>query len=131
MKRSWHIHIGRFPMYSTQQHGVWALVCLSAVVCGILTDLGLSMPLCGCSVPMQLICGNSSTLATSEFKLFVEIVCMNGVQERLQIAEKAVANAVKDPARASKWVNHSIAKEMWMHEENLSMVLAPFLHGDR
>lgn len=45
--------------------------------------------------------------------------------------EKAVAAAEKDPARAGRWVDASIAKEMLMHEDNLSMVLAPFLHGKR
>ena len=45
--------------------------------------------------------------------------------------EKAVAAAEKDPARADRWVDASIAREMLMHEDNMSMVLAPFLHGKR
>ena len=43
----------------------------------------------------------------------------------------AAAEKEKDPKRARQWVNASIAKEMLMHEDNLSMVLAPFLHGKR
>ena len=53
------------------------------------------------------------------------------VQERLQMIEKAVAAAERDPARAYLWVNASIAREMLQHEDNLAMVLAPFLHGKR
>ena len=45
--------------------------------------------------------------------------------------EKAVAEAEKDPSRARNWVSKIIAKEMLMHEDNLCMVLAPFLHGKR
>ncbi|KAL3133843.1 hypothetical protein ABBQ32_008313 [Trebouxia sp. C0010 RCD-2024] len=52
-------------------------------------------------------------------------------EERLSMIEKAVAAAEKDPARANCWVNASIAREMLMHEDNMSMVLAPFLHGKR
>lgn len=56
---------------------------------------------------------------------------MTVTEERLRMIEKAVAAAEKDPARAGRWVDASIAKEMLMHEDNLSMVLAPFLHGKR
>ncbi len=52
-------------------------------------------------------------------------------QERLQVAEIAVANARANPSRASIFVDKSIALEMLMHEDNLTMVLAPYLHGNR
>ena len=53
------------------------------------------------------------------------------MQERLQVMEKAVENATKDPKHASMFVDRKIALEMLMVEDNLSMVLAPFLHGNR
>lgn len=56
---------------------------------------------------------------------------MGVLQERLRLIEKAVAAAEKDPARARKWLDANIAREALMHEDNLSMVLAPFLHGNR
>jgi len=53
------------------------------------------------------------------------------LQERLQVAEIAVANARANPSRASIFVDKTIALEMLMHEDNLTMVLAPYLHGNR
>ena len=53
------------------------------------------------------------------------------LQERLSLIEKAVAAAAREPAKARQWVGPSIVKEMLMHEDNLSMVLVPFLHGKR
>lgn len=52
-------------------------------------------------------------------------------EERLQVAEVAVANARANPSRASIFVDKTIALEMLMHEDNLTMVLAPYLHGNR
>ena len=53
------------------------------------------------------------------------------MQERLKLIEKAVAAAEKDRSKAGCWLDAGIAREMLMHEDNLSMVLAPFLHGNR
>lgn len=53
------------------------------------------------------------------------------MQERLQVAERAVANAKANPSRAGIFVDKAIAMEMLMHEDNLTMVLAPYLHGNR
>lgn len=53
------------------------------------------------------------------------------LQERLRLIEKAVAAAEKDRSKAGRWLDAKIASEMLMHEDNMSMVLAPFLHGNR
>ncbi|DBA75188.1 TPA: hypothetical protein ACH3X1_010495 [Trebouxia sp. C0004] len=51
-------------------------------------------------------------------------------EERLQVAEIAVANAMANPSRAAIFVDKTIALEMLMHEDNLTRVLAPYLHGN-
>ena len=53
------------------------------------------------------------------------------LQERLKAAEQAVANALKHPTRAKYFVDSKYVRELLMHQDNMSMVLAPFLHGKR
>lgn len=53
------------------------------------------------------------------------------LQERLRLIERAVAAAEMDRSKAGRWLDAKIAREMLMHEDNLAMVLAPFLHGNR
>ena len=67
----------------------------------------------------------------AESALEGEIVLRCSGTGPLSMIEKAVAAAERDPARAHRWVNASVAKEMIQHEENLAIVLAPFLHGKR
>lgn len=52
-------------------------------------------------------------------------------EERLKAAEQAVANALKHPTRAKYFVDSKYVRELLMHQDNMSMVLAPFLHGKR
>lgn len=65
------------------------------------------------------------------FFAFLTIQRVGVLQERLRHFERSVAAAEKDPSKAGRWLNAKIAAEMLWIEDNLSMVLAPFLHGNR
>lgn len=53
------------------------------------------------------------------------------MQDRLKVYEQAVARAREYPDQASMFVSFAIAKDMIQKEDDFTMVLAPFMHGDR
>ena len=55
-----------------------------------------------------------------------ELLGFHVLQERLKVAEQAVAAALSNPKRAKHYVDSQFAKELLMHQDNMSMVLAPF-----